>query len=104
MAGVIASHGYDNCAAVVLNTSHLPITLTKASPLANLTPCSQASCSSVSSVLSVTKGKPVLKDISHLWEIDLQHVPPAYLPDCKVLLAEFADIFSKHYLDIDQIK
>ena len=104
MDGVIASHGYDICAAVVMNTSHLPITLTKTCPLANITPYSRALCSPLSSVLSVSKGKPVLKDISHLQEIDLQHVPPAYLPEYKALLAEFADIFSKHDLDVGHSK
>ena len=104
MDGVIASNGLNRCAAILLNTSQQPIFLAKNSPLAKIDTCPENHCKPVNEVLTVYNGSARITDTAHLKNIDLSHVPGKYLSQYQSLLASFADVFSKHDLDVGHCK
>ena len=103
MEGVIDSNGLDKCAVVVLNISQQIVQLPKKAPLAQLERCPENNCKSVNEVFTVKDNTTKLTDISHIKNIDLTHVPSQYLNSYKSLLTNFADVFSKHYLDVGPV-
>ena len=76
----------------------------KKAPLAQLERCPENNCKSVNEVFTVKDNTTKLTDISHIRNIDLTHVPSQYLNSYKSLLTNFADVFSKHDLDVGHCK
>ena len=87
-----------------MNISQQTILLPKKAPLAQLLKCAENTCKPVSEVFTILNNKATLTDISHLKNIDLTHVPSKYLDKYKTLLTNFADVFSKHDLDVGHCK
>ena len=88
----------------MLNSSSSPIFLPKATNFASLQLCSDDDLKPVSHVFSVKNNQVKLTDASHLRKIDLTHVPDRYLASYKSLLFKYADVFSKHDLDVGHCK
>ena len=88
------------------STEHLASNSTnsKKGTLAQLEKCSENDCKPVSEVFTVIDNKAKLTDISHIKNIDLTHVPSNYLDSYRTLLANFADVFSRHDLDVGHCK
>ena len=104
MDGEIDSNGLSKCAAILLNTSQQPMFLARSSPLAQIDTCSENLRKPVNEVLTINNGNVRIPDTTHLQNIDLSHVPGKYLPQYQSLLASFADVFSKHDLDVGHCK
>ena len=104
MDGVISSNNMDKCAAIILNSSSSPILLPKATNFASVQLCSANDLKPVSFVFAVKDKQVKLTDASHLRKIDLSHVPDRYLASYKSLLTEYADVFSRHDLDVGHCK
>ena len=64
----------------------------------------KTSANFVSEVFTILDKRATLTDVSHLRNIDLSHVPSNYLDDYKTLLTNFADVFSRHDLDVGHCK
>ena len=104
MDGVISSNNMEKCAAIILNSSSTPIFLPKATNFASLQLCSENDLKPVSFVFAVRDKQVKLMDTSHLRKIDLSHVADRHLASYKSLLTEYADVFSKHDLDVGHCK
>ena len=94
----------DICSTVVLNKSNRSIHLPKNSPLGTVSTNPSTQFAEYHEVFSVQHGKPVLKDTSHIEKVDLSHVPPNYIASYKSLLIKYADVFSRHDLDVGHSK
>ena len=104
MEGIIDSNGLNKCAAIVLNVSQQAIHIPKSTPLALIETCNEEQCKPLNQIFSVQNNRTTLSDVSHLKNIDLSHVPSTFQAQYKSLLCQYADIFSKHDLDVGHSK
>ena len=103
MDGVIDPQG-KLCSTVVLNKSNRSVNLPKNSPLGMVSVDPGNHYANYHEVFSVEKGKPILTDTSHVEKVDLSHVPDRFLGSYQNLLRKYADVFSKHDLDVGHSK
>ena len=105
MGGVIKlrnnGSGLKECFAIVLNTGHETTNLTKNSVIGKFEGLEQTAFKPTDSVLQINENKNVVvTDTSHLQQVKLDHLPMSVKGKYQNLLMEYADIFSKHDLDV----
>ena len=54
--------------------------------------------------ISSKETKPFLRDVSHVKQVNLSHLPETFRGRYQVLLNNYADVFSKHDLDVGHSK
>ena len=97
-------NGKPVCPVIIANFSHLTVKLSAYSPLAKVSRSSDLQMFSLQDCLTVTNGRPQLKKIDHIVNIDLSRLPEHYQPSCKSLLRANADVFSRNDLDVGHCK
>ena len=95
--------GY-TCNVVNLNFGREPLSIPKGMELGSLTDVDQTNFSPMKEVLQIHQGKVRLHSIEHIKNIKLDHLPKKYCPEYEKLILNYADIFSKHDLDIGHSK
>ena len=90
---------------LVINKGNRHIKIEKNTPLGQIHYYPDSSFRAYHEVFSVSKdNQPVLRDVSHVNNINLSHVPELYRSRYQSLLIKYADVFSKHDLDVGHSK
>jgi len=101
--GVVGSFK-GSASTVVLNKSGRSISLPKNSKIGFIDNDPSLLFENHHQVFTVNKDRIELTGTHHLQNIDLTHVPPNFIPKYKSLLSQYADVFSRHDLDIGHSK
>ncbi len=92
------------CNIVAVNFDSQPIFIPKNTPMAKINLISLDQVAPISSILTVTNKRISPVDISHVQSIKLDHLPENYKEQYRQLLYSYADVFSKHDLDVGHSK
>jgi hypothetical protein len=102
MEGVISSAQIDSknySSIIIANTSSQDKTIPRGDIICSVT--DRVSCKSLPlTVKPIPKGRPVLQSTDHVDKISLEHIPVAYRIRYRSLLRSYADVFSRHDLDV----
>lgn len=89
---------------VVLNMSREVVALPKGIELGTITEVDQTEFSPIQEVLQIHQNEVHLRNIDQVKNIKLNHLSLKYRPDYEKLIMRYADIFSKHDLDVGHSK
>ena len=93
------------CSTIILNPGHESIHLAKNTVIGKFEGLQTNSFQPIETVLQINKGnKVLLADTSHLAQVKLDHLPLSVKGNYQALLREYADIFSRHDLDVGHSK
>ena len=93
------------CCAIVLNTAHKPIHLARNTVIGKFEGLKTTSFQPIEAVLQIHKDNNVrLADTSHLAQVKLDHLPLSVKGKYQSLVREYANIFSRHDLDVGHCK
>ena len=92
------------CNVTIANFSHLPLKIPTNTPLASLTTDPRLNAKPLSACLSITTENPRIINTSHIESLDPSHIPSHFQQHCLSLLCSYADVFSKHDLDVGHCK
>ena len=93
------------CCAFILNSTHEPLHLTKDTVIGKFEGLEKQSFQPIETVLQIHKDHKVqLAHISHLAQVKLDHFPLSVKGKYQTLVREYADIFSRHDLDVGHSK
>ena len=89
------------CCAIILNAGHEPIHLAKNTVIGQFEGLLSESFQPIETVLQINKNnRVILADTSHLSQVKLDHLPLSVKGKYQALLREYANIFSRHDLDV----
>ena len=91
---------------LVINKGNRHIKIERNTPLGKIHYYPATSFRAYHEVFSVSSkdNKPFLRDVSHIRQINLTHVPEVFRSRYQALLTNYADVFSKHDLDVGHSK
>ena len=92
------------CNLVILNTGRDPLVLARGIELGSYSEVNRSEFSPIAEVLQINNQEVQLTNIDHVKRIKLDHLPTRFRSDYAQLLASYADIFSRHDLDIGHSK
>jgi hypothetical protein len=101
MEGVVGSEMINNqhvCNIVVANLSHLPKIIPRGDVICRIH--TNIKCTSIPAVLSIQDKAPKITSTAHVDQIKLDHIPYSFQNHYRNLLRQYADVFSKHDLDV----
>ena len=101
MEGVVSSEKINEqhvCNIVIANLSHLPKIIPRGEIICRM--YTQVKCTDIPAVLSIQDKQPKLTSTSHVDQIRLDHIPHSVQNSYRNLLRQYADVFSKHDLDV----
>ena len=106
MDGVVDGRNSKECSLLLLNPSLDIIQVPKGTIVGQMSPLDKSDFAPIEQVLHVSQSqpRPLLADISHLANIKLDHIPPLYRDRYARLIRTYADIFSRHDLDVGHSK
>ena len=88
------------CNLGMLNMGKEPIVLPRGMELGSFTEVDRSEFSPISEVLQINHREMHLTNIDHVKQIKFDHLPIKYRSDYAHLLTKYADIFSRHNLDV----
>ena len=103
MDGITSSYainGKHYVHAIIANFTHSPIVVSRLENVGTYVTLPSRDVQPIDKCLAISEGKPALKDTSHVKNISLIHVPQSFRPRYQALLTSYADVFSRHDLDL----
>ena len=91
---------------LVINKGNRHIKIERNTPLGQIHYYPDSSFRAYHEVFAISSkdNKPFLRDVSHVKKINLSHVPELFRGRYQALLINYADVFSKHDLDVGHSK
>ena len=102
MDGLVDGRNSNKCPLILLNPSLDTINVHRGTIVGSISPVDASDFAPIEQVLQVNQdtAKAQISDVSHLANIKLSHLPLQYKAKYVNLIRSYADIFSKHDLDV----
>ena len=102
MDGLVDGRNTNECPVILLNPSLDIVKIPRGTVVGSITHIDPSDFAPIEQVLQINSlsTKPHMSDISHLANIKIDHLPLQYKERYVKLIRSYADIFSKHDLDV----
>ena len=102
MDGLVDGKNSNECPLILLNPSLDIVKVPRGSVVGSITPVDSSDFAPIEQVLQINpmSAKPQISDVSHLANIEIDHLPLQYKDRYVKLIRSYSDIFSRHDLDV----